>query len=208
MLADGRLAKIQRHVSPKRAMIPPKRENFKKLQLWSLIERKAFWVAIVTMADDSNDGPILVGQTQVPRSSLFEAPVDAESAIPVAGLKPPPTDAPTDRSDDSGTALDENLSDLSDDDFERNSSQGQSVRRTTICCSRRWSICLFVLVFVAVAALVVGIIGFTSDYIDFSGNKAVQPLPPVIDDAPGMFGNGMSVHCTVDLYPNLLFFSL
>ena len=49
------------------------------------------------------------------RVSLI-ARVDAESAIAADELlKPPPTDAPTTRSDNSGTELDENLSDLSDE---------------------------------------------------------------------------------------------
>jgi hypothetical protein len=62
------------------------------------------------MAEDSDDGPILVDQTQVPASSLFDAKVDAESAISATDvLKPSPPDAPTTRSDDSGTELDENL---------------------------------------------------------------------------------------------------
>jgi hypothetical protein len=38
----------------------------------------------------------------------------------------------------------------------------------------------------AVTALVGGIIGFTIDYIDVTGNKAIPPMPSVIDDAPGM----------------------
>lgn len=147
------------------------------------------------MAEDSDDGPILVDQTQVPRSSLFVARVDAESAIAADELlKPPPTDAPTTRSDNSGTELDENLSDLSDD-FEIDNSRGQSVRRTMICCSRRCRVCLSVIVIVAaIAALVVGILGFT-DNIDLTGNKAVTPIPPVIDDAPGTFGKNDASHC-------------
>jgi hypothetical protein len=130
------------------------------------------------MAEVSDDGPILVDQTQVPASSLFDAKVDAESAISATDvLKPPPPDAPTTLSDDSGTELDENLH----EEIEMDNSQDQS-----ICFSRRCRISLFVLVFMAVTALVGGIIGFTTDYIDVTGNKAIPPMPSVIDDAPGM----------------------
>jgi Leucine-rich repeat (LRR) protein len=117
-----------------------------------------------------------VDQTQVPASSLFDAKVDAESAISATDvLKPPPPDAPTTLSDDSGTELDENLH----EEIEMDNSQDQS-----ICFSRRCRISLFVLVFMAVTALVGGIIGFTTDYIDVTGNKAIPPMPSVIDDAP------------------------
>ena len=86
--------------------------------------------------------------------------------------------------------------------FEMDNSRGQSVRRTMICCSRRCRVCLSVIVIVAaIAALVVGILGFT-DNIDLTGNKAVTPIPPVIDDAPGTFGKMMLY--TVDLYPNFV----
>lgn len=51
------------------------------------------------MDDDTVDGPILVDQTKVPKSSLFEAR-DAESAVQAAEdrLQPPPTDHSDDNS--------------------------------------------------------------------------------------------------------------